>query len=64
ADPVLPLATAFLAGGRDSVLGRNWSGGTGDAIAVWMTEADVEEVVSRSEAERKQVRGEEIGRLG
>ena len=64
ADPVLPLATAFLAGGRDSVMGRNWSGGTGDAIAVWMTEADVEEVVSRSEAERKQVRGEEIGRLG
>lgn len=64
ADPVLPLATAFLAGGRDSVMGRNWSGGTGDAIAVWMTEADVEEVVSRSEAERKRVRGEEIGRLG
>jgi len=64
ADPVLPLATAFLEGGRDSVAGRNWSGGTGDTIAVWMADADVEEVVSRSEAERKQVRGEEIGRLG
>ncbi len=64
ADPVLPLATAFMEGGRDSVVSRNWSGGTGDTIAVWMAEADLEEVVSRSEALRKLVRGEEIGRLG
>jgi energy-converting hydrogenase A subunit R len=64
ADPMLPLAIAFLEDGRDSVLGKNWSGGTGDSIAVWMAEADIEEVVSRSEAERKKVRGEEIGRLG
>jgi len=64
ADPMGPLANAFLSGGRPAVDGRDWAAGFGDATAAWLEEYDIEEVVEASERMRKAVRGEEIGRLG
>jgi energy-converting hydrogenase A subunit R len=64
ADPVLPLAEAFLAGGRASVEGRDWTGGAEDTLSAWLGEADFEMVVETSERVRKEVRGSVIGGLG
>jgi predicted HAD superfamily phosphohydrolase len=64
ADPLLPLATAFLEGGRAALEGRDWFGGAEGTLAAWLEDVDVEAVVQRSEQVRKQVRGEVIGRLG
>jgi predicted HAD superfamily phosphohydrolase len=64
ADPVLPLATAFMNGGRDAVVGREWFKDAQDPMVVWLEDVDMEQVVINSERVRKEVRGEEIGRLG
>jgi predicted HAD superfamily phosphohydrolase len=64
ADPILPLAKAFLLEGQDAVRGLEWLGDFDGSVATWLEDADVEAVVERSERSRKEVRGEEIGRLG
>jgi energy-converting hydrogenase A subunit R len=64
ADPILPLAQAFLRGGMDAVNGRDWSDRSKKAFAMWLEGADLEGIVTMSETLRKKVRGEEIGRLG
>ncbi|UCC93967.1 MAG: hypothetical protein JSW25_04700, partial [Thermoplasmata archaeon] len=64
AEPVLPLAKAFLSGGRSAVKGIDWAEGFPGAMASWLENGDIEEVVEASERVRKEVRGEEIGRLG
>ncbi len=64
ADPVLPLARDFFEGGVKAVESKDWAGGSVKSFAVWLEGADLEGVITRSEALRKKVRGEEIGRLG
>ena len=64
ADPVLPLARAFFEGGVSAVEGKDWAGGSIKSFAVWLEGANIEGVITRSEALRKKVRGEGIGRLG
>jgi len=64
ADPMGPLAHAFLSGGRSAVDGGDWAAGYSDATAAWLKEYDIEEIVEASERMRKAVRGEVIGRLG
>ena len=64
AEPVLPMARAFLSGGRHAVEGRDWSEGFSDCTSAWTVDADMEELVVSSERMRKDVRGEVIGRLG
>ena len=64
AEPLLPLAKAFLEGGRSAVDGIDWASGFPGAMAVWLGNVDIEEVVEASERVRKEVRGEQIGGLG
>jgi predicted HAD superfamily phosphohydrolase len=64
AEPILPLARAFLEGGRAAVDGIDWASGFPGAMAVWLDGGDIEKVVEASERVRREVRGEEIGRLG
>jgi predicted HAD superfamily phosphohydrolase len=64
AEPVLPMAKAFLSGGREAVLGNDWASGFPDCSCSWLDEGDIENVVEASERMRKEVRGETIGRLG
>jgi predicted HAD superfamily phosphohydrolase len=64
AEPILPMAKAFMKGGRSAVEGIDWAKGFPGAMAVWLEEGDIEEVVEASERVRKEVRGEQIGRLG
>ncbi|UCC93189.1 MAG: hypothetical protein JSW25_00480 [Thermoplasmata archaeon] len=64
AEPILPLASAFMEGGRAAVEGRDWAEGFSDCSATWLEDADMEEVVVSSEKMRKDVRGEVVGRLG
>ena len=64
ADPLLPLADAFLEGGRTAIEDREWFGGAEGTLTAWLASVEVEAVVQRSEQVRKDVRGEVIGRLG
>jgi predicted HAD superfamily phosphohydrolase len=64
ADPVLPMASAFLEGGRQAVEGRDWAQDHPDCRAEWMVDGDIEDVVAASEQMRKEVRGQVIGGLG
>ena len=64
AEPMLPFSRAFLKGGRAAVEGADWGGDFSDCSCTWLEGADEEPVVAASERMRKEVRGEEIGRLG
>lgn len=64
AGPVLPMATAFLEGGRQALEGVDWAQGFPDCRVVWLQDGDIEDVVAASEAMRKEVRGHVIGGLG
>jgi energy-converting hydrogenase A subunit R len=64
AEPMLPLATAFMEGGREAVEGKDWAEGFPDCSSEWISNGDIEEVVEASERMRKDVRGEVVGRLG
>jgi len=64
AEPILPLAMAFLEGGRDAVEGRDWAKGFPGCTSEWLDNGDIKEIVTASESMRKNVRGDEIGRLG
>jgi predicted HAD superfamily phosphohydrolase len=64
AEPVLPLAKAFLEGGREAVVDRDWAEGFKGCACDWLGGGDIEAVVTASERMRKEVRGEDIGRLG
>jgi predicted HAD superfamily phosphohydrolase len=64
ADPVLPMAIAFLERGKDAVEGIGWAKGIRDCTIEWLAEGDIEEVVEASERMRKEVRGTVVGRLG
>jgi predicted HAD superfamily phosphohydrolase len=64
AEPVLPMVTAFLEGGREAVEGIDWSQGFKGCTADWLHEGDIEVLVASSEGMRKKVRGEVVGRLG
>jgi predicted HAD superfamily phosphohydrolase len=64
AEPILPLATAFLEGGREAIVDREWGEGYSECTAAWVGDGDIEEVVEASERMRKEVRGEDVGRLG
>ena len=64
ADPVVPIVEACLEGGRTALEAMEWPAGGEGWEARWMADADLEETVRRSEAVRKQVRGEVIGSLG
>jgi len=64
AEPVLPMATAFLEGGREAVEGADWAKGFNGCTAEWLHDGDIEVLVAASEEMRKKVRGEVVGRLG
>jgi predicted HAD superfamily phosphohydrolase len=64
AEPMLPFARAFLEGGRTKVEGVDWGVNIPDCTCTWLEGVDAESVVEASERMRKEVRGEEIGRLG
>ncbi len=64
ADPVVPIVEAFLEGGRSALEAMEWPRGGEGWEATWMADADLEATIQRSEATRKQVRGEVVGGLG
>lgn len=64
ADPILTIARDFIANGPDEVARREWPISGDGWSAHWVSRSDVNELVTRSEQRRKQVRGEVIGQLG
>jgi energy-converting hydrogenase A subunit R len=64
ADAVLDIARGFLGGGHDAVKALRWPLDGDGWTAHWVHGSDINELVERSEAKRKQVRGEAIGAPG
>jgi len=64
ADAVLGIAREFLGGGHDAVKALRWPLAGDGWTAHWVHGSDIRELVERSEAKRKQVRGEALGAPG